>query len=151
MRGGHSDDLLDIGCLRDRKRRRRRRLAQLLEAEVVVRAFFAENGRPQDLIASLDASRDQAVATQQELDAMAQSWLEGDAPFPERVAVGALAMRFVADFHHLIEEWTVWAADQVRTWQEPDGRNWEDDAHAVFASIVETAKSAPSAAPIRDG
>src|SRR5262249_35304473 len=80
-----------------------------LEAEVVVRAFFAENGRIQDLLGALDAAREQAIATQRELATMASAWGDGAAPFPERAAVGAVAMRFVADFHRLLEDWSTWA------------------------------------------
>src|SRR6478672_3069056 len=66
----------------------------VLEAEVVVRAFFAESGRRDDLVAALGTARRQAVEAQQELAAMAQARLDGVAPFPERTAMGALSMRF---------------------------------------------------------
>jgi hypothetical protein len=58
-----------------------------------------------------------------------------NAPFPERVAVGALAMRFVADFHHLMGDWATWASERVRTWEHPDGSGW-DGAYAVFESVA---------------
>jgi hypothetical protein len=106
-----------------------------LEAEVLVRAFFADTGRPQDLLKALEATREQAIATQDELAAMAQSWFDGEAPFPERVAMGALTMRFVADFHRLLEGWTQWAAAEVSTWEHADGRDWQG-AQDVFADIA---------------
>jgi PadR family transcriptional regulator, regulatory protein AphA len=115
----------------------------VLETEVLVRAFFAENGRTQDLVASLETAREQAVATQQELATMAQAWFEGNAPFPERVAVGALAMRFVADFHHLMEDWATWAAAQVRTWEQPDGSDWAG-AYSVFDAVRERRSTVPN-------
>ena len=106
-----------------------------LEAEVVVRAFFAESGRRQDLVAALDTARRQAIEAQQELAAMAQARLDGAAPFPERTAMGALSMRFVADLHRLMEEWATWAAAEVATWKHADGRDW-DGALAVFADVA---------------
>jgi DNA-binding PadR family transcriptional regulator len=106
-----------------------------LEAEVVVRAFFAENGRIEDLLAALDAAREEAVAAQRDLAVMAAARLDGNAPFPERTAVGALAMRFVVDFQCLLESWAVWAAGEVATWESRDGHDW-DGALEVMADIA---------------
>jgi DNA-binding PadR family transcriptional regulator len=107
----------------------------LLEAEVVMRTFFADSGRKKDVLAALATAREQAVAAQRDLAAMARTRLEGQAPFPERDAVGALGMRFVTDFHRLLEDWTVWAAAQVATWKHADGRDW-DAAMDVFTDIA---------------
>ena len=106
-----------------------------LEAEVLMRAFFAENARPQDLAAAIDATRQQAADAQAQLAAMAQSWFDGEAPFPERAAMGALAMRFVADFQRLLEDWAVWASAEVATWEHADGRDWPG-ALEVFADVA---------------
>jgi PadR family transcriptional regulator, regulatory protein AphA len=106
-----------------------------LEAEVLVRAFFAESGRRPDLLAALETARWQAIEAQKELAAMAQARLDGDAPFPERTAVGALGMRFVADFHRLLEEWATWAAAEVATWKHADGRDWRG-AMDVIADVA---------------
>ena len=106
-----------------------------LEAEVVLRAFFADSGRREDLLSALDAARRQAVEAQGDLAAMAQAGLDGDPPFPERLAVGALSMRFVVDFHRLLESWAAWAAGEVATWEHADGRNW-DGAAEVFADVA---------------
>jgi DNA-binding PadR family transcriptional regulator len=97
----------------------------VLEAEVLVRTFFADSGRQQDLLASLEVAREQAVAAQAELAAMARSSLDGQGPFPARAAVGALGLRFVADFQRLLETWAEWAAAEAATWEHPDGRDWD--------------------------
>jgi hypothetical protein len=44
-------------------------------------------------------------------------------------------MRFVTDFHRLLEDWTVWASAQVATWKHADGRDW-DAAMDVFTDIA---------------
>jgi PadR family transcriptional regulator AphA len=107
----------------------------VLEAEVLLRSFFAEFGDRQDLLAALETARTQAIETQRELAVMAQSRLHGAAPFPERTGVVVLAMRFVADFHRLLADWAQWAADEVATWEHPDGRDWEH-ARDVMADIA---------------
>jgi DNA-binding PadR family transcriptional regulator len=107
----------------------------VLEAEILVRSFFADSGRREDLLAALEVAREQAIAAQRELATMAQSSLDGEAPFPERASVGALGMRFVTDFHRLMESWAEWAAGEVATWEYPDGRDW-DGAGAVMADVA---------------
>jgi DNA-binding PadR family transcriptional regulator len=111
----------------------------VLESEVLVRAFFADAGRPADLVAALESAGADARAAQRDLAALAQTWLDDTAPFPERAAMGALTMRFVADFHRLIEEWSGWAAGEVATWDRSDGRNWTGRS-AVFEEVAQRAQ-----------
>jgi PadR family transcriptional regulator AphA len=108
----------------------------VLEAEVLLRSFFGELGRQEDLLGALESARTRAIETQRELAEMAQRRLDGAAPFPERDRVVVLTMRFVADFHRLVEEWTEWAADEIATWGHPDGRDWKG-ARKVMADIAE--------------
>ena len=107
----------------------------VLETEVLLRAFFADSGRKEDLLASLEAARRQAAAALDELAPMASGTFTGDAPFPERTSMNALGMRFVADFHRLVEEWATWAAGEVATWEHADGRDWEGGL-AVFGDVA---------------
>jgi DNA-binding PadR family transcriptional regulator len=109
----------------------------VLEAEVLLRSFFGDLGRHQDLLAALETARVQAVETQRELTVIAQTAVDGVAPFPERAAVGALTMRFVADFHRLVEEWSTWAVAEVATWDDADGRSWPRAAQ-IYADIAST-------------
>jgi DNA-binding PadR family transcriptional regulator len=115
---------------------RERPAPPVLEAEVLLRSFFGELGRPQDLLAALESARLDAIATQHELAVMAQDRLDGEAPFPERGSVVVLAMRFVADFHRLLEDWAVWAREEVASWDQPDGRHWAS-ARAVMEDIAQ--------------
>lgn len=114
--------------------------APVLEAEVLLRSFFGDLGRQQDLLAALESARVQAVETQHELAALARSSVDGVAPFPDRNAVGALTMRFVADFHRLVEGWSTWAATEVATWDEASGRNWAG-AGEIYADIASLQRS----------
>ena len=111
----------------------------VLEAEVLLRSFFGEFGRRQDLAAALESARIQAIGTQRELAEMAQSRLDGSAPFPERTGVVVLTMRFVADFHRLLEQWAEWAAREAATWEHPDGRDWKG-AEKVMLDIAQGGK-----------
>lgn len=106
-----------------------------VEAEVLLRAFFADNGAVEDLVAALETARSQARETLRDLAAFAQSRLDGEAPFPDRDGVVVVTMRFVTDFHRLLEEWTEWAISEVGKWEHPDGRGWEA-ARTVMADIA---------------
>ena len=108
----------------------------VLETEVLLRAFFADSGRKEDLLASLEAARRQAAAALDELATMAGGTFTGEAPFPERAPMNALGMRLVADFHRLVEEWATWAAGEVATWEHADGRDWEGGL-AVFGDVAQ--------------
>ena len=111
----------------------------VLEAEVLLRSFFGEFGRQEDLLAALETTRTQAIEVQRELAAMAEERLGGGAPFTERVGVVVLSMRFVTDFQRLLEEWAEWAAGEVATWEHPDGRDWKG-ARTVMVDIAKGAR-----------
>lgn len=108
----------------------------LLEAEVVTRAFFADAGRKQDLLDALEVARRQAITVQAELGGMARASAAGDTPFPERTPLGAISMRFVADLYRTMEAWAEWAAAEVATWDDAQGKAWMDGARAVMADIA---------------
>lgn len=112
----------------------------VLEAEVLLRSFFGDLGRRQDLLGALDSARIHAVETQEELAGLARSAVDGVAPFPDRNAVGALTMRFVADFHRLVEDWSTWAATEVATWDDASGRSWAG-AREIYADIASPDRS----------
>lgn len=106
-----------------------------VEAEAVLRTFFADSGTLADVRASLEAARAQAIEAQRELATLADTWLDGAAPFPERGSLGALSMRFVVDFHRLVEGWADWALAETATWDDGRGAGWagRDD---VFRDVA---------------
>lgn len=110
--------------------------APVLEAEVVARAFLADSGRKQDLLDALESARQQAVTVQTELGAMARGSADGTTPFPDRVPLGAIGMRFVADLYRMMESWAEWATAEVSTWDDVHGKDWMDGARAVMAEIA---------------
>jgi PadR family transcriptional regulator, regulatory protein AphA len=109
----------------------------VLEAEVLLRSFFGELGRREDLLAALQSARLQAIQAQRELAAFAQERLDGAAPFPDRDSVVVLTMRLVVDFQRLLEEWAEWASLEVSAWEHPGGSNWKG-AHKVMADIAKS-------------
>ncbi len=106
-----------------------------LEFEGMVKVFFATGGSKADLQRTLTTVRHEAAERRRALAAMATEALDGSSPFPERLHVGALTMRFQADFERLVEEWAAWAGDEVATWKSTrDPRPWSPDT--VLADIA---------------
>jgi PadR family transcriptional regulator AphA len=115
----------------------------VLECEALLRTFFADAGSRDDLVATLEATRSQAADALEQLAAMARETVAGDAEFLERIPVNGLSMRLGLDFYRTVHRWATWAADEVATWQHPDGRGW-DGGLAVFQDAAGT--SGPAAA-----
>jgi DNA-binding PadR family transcriptional regulator len=97
----------------------------VLETESLVRVFFAEHGTKRDLEATLAATREWALAHAAINISVARSYLNEQAPFPDRLAHTLLVGRFLADFEDLIISWTDWAMTVVK--------DWPDDIRAAVA------------------
>jgi DNA-binding PadR family transcriptional regulator len=95
----------------------------VLELEFLVRVFLAEHGTRDDLLATLTAVT--AWAEQRALlDAeIAEGYLAGTGPFPERAAQLVLVGRYLSDFSAMTERWARWAIEQVEQWpDDPSAR-----------------------------
>ena len=90
----------------------------VLEAEFLVKVFLAEHGTKHDLLATLAAVR--AWAGQQAVqDAdIANSYLTGAGPFPDRAPQLVLVGAYLADFAQMTGRWASWAMDVVEEWPE---------------------------------
>jgi PadR family transcriptional regulator, regulatory protein AphA len=99
-----------------------------LESEHLVKLFFADHGRTQDALATLQATKAWAL---QQLDVFAEAarvYLAGEGAFRERAAVNMVGARFMVDFYAMVADWTDWANEVMASWPdhpknaEPD---WE--------------------------
>jgi PadR family transcriptional regulator AphA len=89
-----------------------------LDAEVLVRVFFAGNGRPEALADAIANAREVADDVQRIGRVVAREFLEGTAPHQSQPHLNAMVFDFL---------WT-WA-DQLRTWAdrwEGEARRWRD-------------------------
>ena len=100
----------------------------VLESESLVRMFFAEHATKHDLEATLAATRKWALAQADTNISVARSYLNDEAPFPDRLAHTLLVGRFLADFEDLVVSWADWALSVVT--------DWPDDIHAAVADPV---------------
>jgi PadR family transcriptional regulator AphA len=89
----------------------------VLEFEQLLKIFFAENGTKADALATLAATRAWAQARSAESLAVGRQYLQGQGPFPQRLAQLDLTARFLTDFYALVGDWASWAMGIVETWE----------------------------------
>ena len=97
------------------------------ELEAMVRVFFADAGTLAQLRSTLAGVEAAATAKLAELEAMIEA--DVDPPFPDRLAVNALALRYHLDHERLQAEWARWALEQIESWRSPtDPGGWDHRA-----------------------
>ena len=90
----------------------------VLEAEFLIKVFLAEHGTKQDLLATLQAVRGWAAQQALQDADIAEGYLTGSGPFPERVPQLVLVGAYLADFAEMTGRWAGWAIDMVEQWPE---------------------------------
>jgi DNA-binding PadR family transcriptional regulator len=90
----------------------------VLENEIALKLFFAEHGTKHDALERVADARRWAEAELQAHVDRARDYVEGRAPFPERVAVHSIIGRFFVDFADMFARWADWATDQIERWPD---------------------------------
>jgi PadR family transcriptional regulator, regulatory protein AphA len=97
-----------------------------LEFEGMVKVFFADGGTLDQLRATLTAIAETADARVVELEGKVDENAAGDVPFPARLPLNTLALRFHLDHERGIAAWARWALEQIADWRSPtDPGPWD--------------------------
>lgn len=88
------------------------------ESEAALKAFFAENGSKEDLLAAIDAIRASAEEGLAHWQSAADEYAEGRGPFPQRLHVSVLVARLLGEQHAAAARWAEWAAELVSRWDD---------------------------------
>jgi DNA-binding PadR family transcriptional regulator len=100
-----------------------------MEFEAMVKVFFADGGTLKQLRATLDDIEAEAQGRLTALEAMIAAGKEGEADFPDRLALNAIALRFHLDYETMRARWAIWAREQIASWQSPtDAGRWDWEA-----------------------
>ena len=103
--------------------------------------FFAENGTTDDLRRHVHGSEWAAEQTRQNVE-VGSSYLEGEGPYPERLADLVLTGRFLDDYLEMLDRWAAWADEVVADWPDlPGDASRTCDA---MAGTVERRRPAPN-------
>jgi PadR family transcriptional regulator, regulatory protein AphA len=104
-----------------------------LEFEGLVKVFFADGGTLEQLQATLTSIAETAETRLVELEAKVDENVAADVPFPDRLPLNTIGLRFMVDHERLIADWARWALDQTATWRSPtDPGPW--DYRTTFSS-----------------
>lgn len=114
-----------------------------LEIEGVLRTFFAEQGTAEDLVRSLEATASGAREVTDQLVAFARAYLEGDAPFPERFHVIALAMELLTQTYGALERTSVELAREARGMAGTKAIGMDNATRRRFENIVRRQRRKP--------
>jgi PadR family transcriptional regulator, regulatory protein AphA len=97
-----------------------------LEFEGMVKVFFADAGTLEQLRSTLTSIADTADVRVAELEAKVRENNAGDVPFPERLPLNTIGLRFHLDHERLIGAWARWALEQTTNWRSPtDPGSWD--------------------------
>jgi DNA-binding PadR family transcriptional regulator len=88
-----------------------------LEFEGLVKVFFADSGSLEQLRATLTSIAETSDIRVAELYEKVEQHRSGDVPFPERLPINSLALRFQLDHERSIGEWARWALQQTAIWK----------------------------------
>jgi PadR family transcriptional regulator AphA len=97
-----------------------------LEFEGLVKVFFADGGTLAQLRATLTRIAETADTRVAELDVKFAQHASGEVPFPDRIALNTVALRFQYDHEQLIGDWARWAGAQIADWDSvTDPGSWD--------------------------
>ena len=110
----------------------------VLECEALVKIAYADQGTRGGLLANLAALIDDTTAKLHFGQLIADAYLQGRGPFPDRLPLSGLMWRFLWEYHVTVLRWARWAQAQVQAWPEDLSQL---DATAEFSRIVSAASS----------
>lgn len=98
---------------------------QRYESEAALKIFFGENGTVGDLLASVRALREEALAAIEHFQRVADDYAEAAGRYPHRFALSALVARLLGEQQVATARWAAWAEDIVSRWDTPSGASAE--------------------------
>lgn len=107
---------------------------QRFESEAVLKIFFAEHGTRDDMLASIRAIREDAVAGIGHFQAIADLYAAADGEYPERFALSALVARLLGEQHVATVRWADWATELISRWDEPVGADADWGVETIRAT-----------------
>ncbi|MGN6380118.1 MAG: hypothetical protein ACTHNU_14290, partial [Gaiellales bacterium] len=98
---------------------------QRYESEALLKVFFAENGARADLLRSIRALRDDALAAVEHFQQFADAYDAGNGQYPQRFALSALVARLLSEQQAATARWPSWAEEIASNWDTPTAADAE--------------------------
>ena len=92
--------------------------APVIEFEGLVKMLFAEQGSKSQALATIRAIRAEAEQTRAQHAELADDLATTGGPFPDRLHVNELVLKFMWEQAETVIRWSSWAEDQVMGWPD---------------------------------
>lgn len=109
-----------------------------LEAEELLRTFLSDQGTKEQLLATLRGMRDRALEERARGAQICADYLATGGPFPNRLHIIGLMVRFISGFGEHQLTWAEWAIEQVEAWESTTDPGAFDPS-PIFIQVVELA------------
>jgi hypothetical protein len=86
------------------------------ESEGALKILFAENGTKEQLLATIDSMRADALAQLERRAGVFDDVVRGGPPYPDRIHQSVLVFELVHRLHSAVVEWADFAETRVRHW-----------------------------------
>jgi PadR family transcriptional regulator, regulatory protein AphA len=107
-----------------------------VESEALVKVLFGNLASKDEMLTNLRRIAAEAAETQAFSRAVAEEYLRGDDPFPERVHINALIFRWIWEQADANARWAAWAIAQVESWPNTTRPHDVAAALATFRAVV---------------
>jgi hypothetical protein len=107
-----------------------------LELDPLMRLLFADAGDRGDLVAALDALDQWAADRYREGREICADYLDGRAPFPERLHISVLFATFYARLYRDMRDWVAEAKAEIDTWPGTAAVGLTPGARRLLEDIV---------------
>lgn len=120
-----------------------------LESEALLKVFLADQGSKEALLRTVRAVREEAESETRRGIAFMREYRSTGGPFPERLHVISVMVRFLGLEHGLaVLRWARWAEREIMRW--PDTRNARAN-RKVFEEVLRASEEALGDRPPREG
>jgi DNA-binding PadR family transcriptional regulator len=108
-----------------------------LEFEAVLRVFYADAADKAAILSTLARTHEDVRRQYDQGIALVETWLAGDAPFPERLHLSALLAAFTRDLLWLMMEWSEFAQREIKQWPRTEGVGMNKRTRELLQRLVD--------------
>lgn len=106
-----------------------------VQAEVMLRCLFATSGSKDDLVAAVEATRQDTLDSYLSSVEYVEGYLRGDNPFPERLHVNLPWVELVRDLHMTLLDWTDRTLERLEDWDDTNTGPPQDFVEAQLQAL----------------
>jgi len=109
----------------------------VLEWDALLKVFLADHGSKEALLANIRAMREWAEAEHRDGTQLVHDYLATGGPFPERLHIIALMIRFLGtEWAAAVHRWATWAEQEVMRWPQTTGVEPNRGAFTDYLSLA---------------